>query len=78
MTKIQEVSEETNFSLELHDASNKEDDIFSFPNGINGDSHNDNNGFDFGQSLASQNTVKQLKVILFYKNKRHSHSQMVI
>ncbi|KAL4578085.1 hypothetical protein LXL04_014201 [Taraxacum kok-saghyz] len=56
-SKKKEVSEETNFPLDLHDASNKEDDIFSFPNGLNGDSHNDNNGFDFRQSPVSQNTV---------------------
>ncbi|KAL4566119.1 hypothetical protein LXL04_030229 [Taraxacum kok-saghyz] len=62
LARIEEVFEETNFPLELHDASNKEDDIFSFPNGINGDSHNENNGFDFRQSLVSQNIVKQPKV----------------
>ena len=45
--------------MELHDASNKEDGIFSFPNGINGDSDNDSNGLDFRESLVFQNTVKQ-------------------
>lgn len=35
-----------------------EDDLFSFPNGLNDDSHKEkNNGFDFRQSPVAQNIV---------------------
>lgn len=55
--KKKEVSEGSNSPLGVHVASNKPVDLFSFPNGLNGESHKENNGFDFRQNSGVQNVV---------------------